>query len=247
MAGSSTPVRWGPAERRLMAHARASGDDRALDGLFEQMLPLARGLAFEHRWPHEPVEDPLQVASLALFAALKRFDPDRGVDFPCFARPTIAGELKRYRRDFCWHAHVPRGPKEHALEVRRHVDALASELNRRPTPSELAERSRLSVAEVLEALRAWEACFATSLDDESDAARPAIGASEDPGFQRVEERHALRYALRGLPRRQQRILALRFLADLPLQEITSRTGISQRHVSRLLAQAVARAELALAG
>lgn len=58
-----------------MAAARASGDDRALDGLFERMLPLARGLAFEYRWPHEPVEDLLQVASLALFAALKRFDP----------------------------------------------------------------------------------------------------------------------------------------------------------------------------
>src|SRR3954464_15392427 len=92
-------VVWGPQEQRLLARSRDDNDSRAMDELFQRMMPLARRLARKYQWSREPLDDLLQVASLALYRALQRFDPDRGVDFPAFAIPTIIGELKRYRRD----------------------------------------------------------------------------------------------------------------------------------------------------
>jgi RNA polymerase sigma-B factor len=45
--------------------------------------------------------------------------------------------------------------------------------------------------------------------------------------------------LEELPEREQRVLALRFWGNLTQAEIGGRLGISQMHVSRLLARALA--------
>jgi DNA-directed RNA polymerase specialized sigma subunit len=92
-------VTWGAPERRLLARAREGRDRQAMEELLQHMLPFARDLARRYRrWP-EPLDDLQQVASLALFRALQRFDPVRGLDFPAFALPAILEDLENYRRD----------------------------------------------------------------------------------------------------------------------------------------------------
>jgi RNA polymerase sigma factor (sigma-70 family) len=92
-------VTWGAPERRLLARAREGRDRQAMEELLQHMLPFARDLARRYRrWP-EPLDDLQQVASLALFRALQRFDPVRGLDFPAFALPAILEDLEHYRRD----------------------------------------------------------------------------------------------------------------------------------------------------
>jgi RNA polymerase sigma-B factor len=229
---------WGTRERWLFARARAHGDSRARDQLFEQMMPLARRLAHQFRDSTEPLDDLLQVASLALLGALERFDPDRGVAFHTYAIPTITGALKRYRRDLCWSVRVPRYLQERSLRVRRELRLLSCELARHPTLAELAARCALSEDEVLEARIAGAAYRAVALDDDDLALAPPAMAGEDPALRRVEEREALAHALRALPKRERRILTLRFEHDLTHAEIASRVGLSRRGVGRLLAQAL---------
>ena len=90
---------WGATERRLLARAREGTDRQALEELLQRLLPFARELARRYRrWP-EPLDDLQQVASLALFRALKQFDPAGGLDFPVFALPAILEDLASYRRD----------------------------------------------------------------------------------------------------------------------------------------------------
>ena len=70
-----------------------------MEELLQHVLPFARELARRYRrWP-EPLDDLQQVASLALFRALQRFDPVGGQDFPAFALPAIIEDLDSYRRD----------------------------------------------------------------------------------------------------------------------------------------------------
>jgi RNA polymerase sigma-B factor len=222
--------------------ARADNDRRARDELFQQMMPLARRLARQFRGSGEPLDDLLQVASLALFGALERFDPGRGVTFGAYAIPTITGALKRYRRDLCWSVRVPRYLKERSLLVRRELSLLTCELGRHPTPAELAARCALSEDEVLEARIAGDAYGAVSVD----GFNPFAMADEDPDLRRVEEREALDGAMLALANRERQVLALRFEHDLTQAEIGRRVGLSRKAVERMLARALDKVGVALA-
>ena len=242
-------VTWGASEARLLARAQDDGDRAAMDELVTRMMPLARRLARKYQRPADQLDDLVQVASLALFRALQRFDPQRGVPFPAFAVPTITGELKRYHRDFSWSVRVPRSLQERALLVARERNVLATRLGREPMPAELAARCGLTDDEVREGQLAAAAHDAVSLDapfdDEEDSPRLTL-VSDDPHFGRLEESDMVRPAMRVLPEREQQIVALRFAEDLSQNEIASRIGISQMHVSRLLRGALDRMQPILA-
>ncbi|HKR98785.1 MAG TPA: SigB/SigF/SigG family RNA polymerase sigma factor [Candidatus Dormibacteraeota bacterium] len=241
-------VRWGERESYLLERARG-GDRQAWDQLYRSLTPLAQALARKYRRRREPLEDLLQVSNLGLFNALVRFDPDRGVDFASFAVPTIAGEIKRYYRDHSWAVHVPRGIQERALKVERELARMSSELGRSPTPAELAERCEISVEDVLEARVAANGYSCVSLDVPPDDELVDVlpqPSHEEPGFGHVENADVIWPAVKVLPPREQHILALRFVEDLTQQEIASRVGISQMHVSRLMQRALKRVAVIVA-
>ncbi|WP_046250103.1 sigma-70 family RNA polymerase sigma factor, partial [Streptomyces sp. MBT28] len=69
--------------------------DRVRAALIEANLPLVRYAAARFRSRNEPMEDVVQVGTIGLINAIDRFDPERGVQFPTFAMPTVVGEIKR--------------------------------------------------------------------------------------------------------------------------------------------------------
>jgi RNA polymerase sigma-B factor len=54
----------------------------------------------------------------------------------------------------------------------------------------------------------------------------------------VENRAALRPLLARLPEREQKIIAMRFFGNMTQSQIAAEIGISQMHVSRLLAHSL---------
>ena len=62
---------------------------------------------------------------------------------------------------------------------------------------------------------------------------------DDQAVEHVIDMEAVRTHLDDLPEREQRILNLRFYGNLTQAEIGQRLGLSQMHVSRLLARALA--------
>ena len=63
---------------------------------------------------------------------------------------------------------------------------------------------------------------------------------EDPELDGVEHRDLVRHLLVQLPEREQRILLLRYYSNLTQSQISAELGVSQMHVSRLLARSFAR-------
>jgi RNA polymerase sigma-B factor len=61
---------------------------------------------------------------------------------------------------------------------------------------------------------------------------------EDAHLLLADDRVVVEEAIQSLPERQQRIIDLRFNDDLTQSEIAEELGISQMHVSRLLASAL---------
>ncbi|CAA9223131.1 MAG: RNA polymerase sigma factor SigB [uncultured Acidimicrobiales bacterium] len=222
----------------------ATTRDSALrDQLIEAHIGLAEYLARRFANRGEPLDDLVQVASLGLVKAVERFDPARGLEFTTFATPTIVGELKRHFRDKGWAVRVPRRVQELHLRITRVIDDLSNELGRSPNVDEIALRAGTTEDEVIEAIDAGSAYRSTSLDagrsddDESPGLLGQLG-DLDPELARSELRTTLGPLIAALPEREQVMLYLRFYEGLTQSEIAKRLGISQMHVSRLLARSL---------
>jgi RNA polymerase sigma-B factor len=227
----------------LALFAVAATDANAREELILLHSPLARYLARRFQGRGEPLEDLTQVAMIGLLKAIDRFDPTREIRFTTYATATIVGELKRHFRDKAWSVRVPRRLQETALRVSRVVGELSQELGRSPTVGEVAARTELSDEEVIEGLDAVQAYSAQSLDAPSDedgtSSADRLGA-EDDALETMEGWASVAPALRALEARERRILYLRFYQGQTQTQIADSLGISQMHVSRLLARTLRR-------
>jgi len=220
---------------------------RHRDRIVERCLPLADHIARRFDGRGEPRDDLVQVARVGLVNAVKRFDVETGSDFISFAVPTIMGEVRRHFRDNSWSVKVPRRLKELHLRLGAATADLSQRLGRAPTASELARELEMDRSEVVEGLVAGSSYNTLSIDsggssagdEEARAIADTLG-DVDTGLERIENREALRPLLEKLPERERTVLVLRFFDSMTQTQIAERVGISQMHVSRLLAKSLAR-------
>ncbi len=203
-------------------------------------LPLVGHCARRFQGRGEPLDDLVQVGTVGLIKAVDRFDSGRGVEFSTYATPTILGEIKRYFRDKGWAIRVPRRLQEMRLAIGTATSDLAQELGRSPTPREVAERIGSSIEEVLEGLESANAYSTISLDagDGEDGDGSVLGSlgEQDKALEHIEIRESVRPLLEQLPARERQILTMRFFGNMTQSQIAAEIGISQMHVSRLLAR-----------
>jgi RNA polymerase sigma-B factor len=208
----------------------------------EAWLPLAQHLTRRYTGRGEPEDDLLQVAVEGLIKAVDRYDPDVSDGFAPFAIPTVLGEMKRHFRDRTWTIRPPRRLQERWADITKAKNELANRLGRAPTVADVAEHLGVSEEDVVEGLEGGQAYRATSF---SAPAGPT-GEAEfgdtlgdlDRGYASVENRMALQVAWKNLSERHQTVLGLLFRDELSQAEIGTRIGVSQMHVSRLVAAAV---------
>ena len=230
--------------RDLFRRLTATGDPAIREELVGIHLPLVEYLARRFRNRGEPLEDLVQVGTIGLLKAIDRFDLDREVEFSTYATPTIVGEIKRHFRDKGWAVRVPRRLQELKLSLTKAISELSQREGRAPTVAELAAFLKMSEEEVLEGLESANAYSTVSLDapDSGDDDAPAVADSlgiVDDSLEGVEYRESLKPLLERLPPREKRILLLRFFGNMTQSQIATELGISQMHVSRLLARTLA--------
>jgi RNA polymerase sigma-B factor len=218
---------------------------RQRDSIVERCLPLADHIARRFDGRGEARDDLVQVARVGLVNAVIRFNVDAGSDFVSFAVPTIMGEVRRHFRDNSWSVKVPRRLKELHLRLGAATAELSQRLGRAPTPSELAADLEMDRDEVVEGLIAGSSYNTLSIDGGGGGTEEAPAISDtlgdvDVSLERIENREALRPLLASLPERERTVLLLRFFESMTQTQIAERVGISQMHVSRLLAKSLAR-------
>ena len=217
---------------------------RLRDELVRGHLPVAQHIARRFSRRGEPEEDLEQVATLGLINAVDRYDPERGTDFLSYAVPTITGEVRRHFRDQAWSMRVPRRLKDLNVTLSSAMSAMSQTLGRAPTAAELAKHLDLSTEDVLEALEASNAYRSGSLDEmrgddpDSGTVSDLLGEA-DAALEKVEYQQSLAPLLAKLPERERTILMLRFFKSMTQSQIAAEVGISQMHVSRLLAKTLA--------
>jgi len=217
----------------------------ARDGLVALHLPLVEHCARRFRNRGEPFEDLVQVGTIGLIKSIDRFDLDRGVEFSTYATPTIIGEIKRYFRDKGWAIRVPRRLQELRMRIVATTADLTQTLGRSPTPRELADAIGVTIEEIVEGIESSNAYSTLSLDASDDGGEDG-GVSmlemmglDDEELEQIEIRESIKPLLEALPTREKRILLLRFFKNKTQSEIAAEIGVSQMHVSRLLARTLA--------
>jgi len=206
---------------------------------------LVRACVQPYRGAPESHDDLMQAGYLGLMKAINYFDPEVGSSLTAYARPCIAGEIKRHFRDKRWQVHVKRSAQELRLEARDATAELTQCLQRHPLDAEIADFMQVSVTDIAEAHRAETAFYPLSLD----APRPGASTdgvaglaetfgAEDPRLERLLGMESVSVYWPGLPADQQRVLLLRFYGNMSQADIGAQLGVSQMQVSRLQARAL---------
>jgi RNA polymerase sigma-B factor len=229
--------------RRLRTlDTESMGYRRQRDAIIERCLPLADHVARRFSNRGEPFEDLAQVARLGLINAVNRFDVDKGAEFTSFAVPTIMGEVRRHFRDHGWAVKVPRRLKELSQQLKAAREQLSQQLGHAPTATEIAHHLGVDREEVIQALLASSAYSTRSsdapvIDGDGRAVSDGFG-SLDAALDKVLDIETVRPLLAALPERERNVLRLRFFENMSQTHIAQRFGISQMHVSRLLARSL---------
>jgi RNA polymerase sigma-B factor len=100
--------------------------------LIERHLPLVHSIARRYAG-EEPLDDLAQIGAIGLIKAADRYDAARGVAFPTFAAPFVAGEIRHHLRDRAAPVRVPRrlqeqGVRVTAVELEHAADAAHADL-----------------------------------------------------------------------------------------------------------------------
>jgi len=215
----------------------------ACEVLVSRYRPLVKSCVRRFQNSPEPYEDLLQVGYVGLIKAINNYDPEAGTGLAGYALPCVSGEIKRYFRDKRWQVHVKRSLQELRLAARAATAELTQAQGRAPSDAELAEQLNISEDELREVRQAELAFQSSSLDAplaESDgrASLADLIGAEDPQLEQVLDMEAVWKHWSGLPDREQQLLLLRFYGNMTQAEIGEHLGISQMHVSRLLAEAL---------
>jgi RNA polymerase sigma-B factor len=234
------------ARAALLRLKKMSPDDSEYEALREyvisEYMSYARYIAGKFRLRGESLTDLEQVAYLGLVKSVDNYDPEYGTTFLTYATPMISGEIKRHFRDTSWDVHVPRSMQELSTAVRAAEEELTQLTGSPPTAAEVGRRLNLSADEVADAYEAVAAYSAASLDvpvampDGAGASLGELLGDEDPEFDKVVDREALKPLLDRLSARDKRILLMRFFRNMSQAEIGAELGVSQMQVSRLLSR-----------
>jgi RNA polymerase sigma-B factor len=204
---------------------------------------LVRSCVHRYRRSPEPTQDLMQVGYVGLLKAISNFDPALGRSLVAYAQPYITGELKRHFRDKSWQVHVERSVQELVLAVRAAARQLTQQLGHLPADAELASYLGVSDADIRDArqaelvLRPWSLDEPLAGQDGATSLGDLLG-QDDPQVEHMLSMRAVATHWGELPLREQQILRMRFHGDMTQAEIGQQLGISQMHVSRLLAHAL---------
>ena len=212
------------------------GDQAAKQRLVEGNLKLVLSVIQRFLGRGENPDDLFQVGCIGLLKAIANFDTTKDVRFSTYGVPMIAGELRRYLRDYS-PIRVSRSVRDLAYRVLQCKQAMTAENGREPTFAQIAERLGVPEEDVVGAMDAVSTPVSLYEPVYTDGGDPLTVMDQVRDVKTTDEQWldaiALRQAMQDLSERERRILALRFYDGRTQMEVAGSLGISQAQVSRL--------------
>ena len=213
-----------------------AGDRGAEEALLRENMPLVAAIARRYQNCGLAQEDMLQLGSIGLLQALRRFDPDRGLCFSTYAVPLIAGEIRRFLRDDGM-VKFSRETKSLALQIER-VRREQGDL----TVEELSKVLHVPLEDITAALASRTAALSLDAPTDEDGAdlQTFLGSADADTEQDALRRVELRELFAVLSERERQVLFMRYFQDRTQNEVGKRLGLSQVQISRIEKKALLR-------
>ena len=213
-----------------------AGDRRAEEALLRENMPLVAAIARRYQNCGLNQEDMMQLGSIGLLQALRRFDPDRGLCFSTYAVPLIAGEIRRFLRDDGM-VKFSREAKSLALKIER-VRRERGDL----TVAELSHELSVPAEDITAALasRAGALSLDAPTDEDGTNLQSFLDSSDADTEGDALRRAELSELFSLLSERERQVLYLRYFRDQTQAEVGKRLGLSQVQISRIEKKALLR-------
>ena len=212
-----------------------SGEHSAENQLVENNMGIVIGLAKRFYNRGYDMDELVQIGSIGLIKAIRKFDGEFGVKFSTYAVPMILGELKRFIRDDGI-IKVSRVHKTNAMKIRRAQEKLSQNLNRDPTIAEISAQCGLNTEEIITAMDATaapESIYRQNKscdDDERELMDKITGICEED---KIINKVVISKALELLDERERKIIIMRYFAGKTQSKIAQIIGVSQVQISRI--------------
>ena len=223
----------------LINQAKA-GNTIARDKLVTGNLRLVLSVIQRFNNRGENLDDLFQVGCIGLMKAIDNFETCHNVRFSTYAVPMIIGEVRRYLRDNN-PIRVSRSMRDTAYHAMQERERLTNLTGNEPTIEEIAKALNKPKSEVVIALEAivepasfYEPVYSNGGD--TIYLMDQLGSNESDGDW-IDE-ISMKEAIRSLPKREKKILSMRFMQGMTQTEVAEEIGISQAQVSRLEKSAI---------
>lgn len=227
-----------------------------------EYLPLVNVLSFRQfaLLPHQTgvaLEDLQMAGIIGLLDALKKFDPQKKVQFHTYAQHRIRGEIISYLRLFDWGT---RELRHQGREIEAAIHVLMGKLGRFPNESEIAEELHLDLATFQQLLGDISGLDVVSIHGRGNRLRDNLDGQDAKGspfddlpvydlaekntplthYLAAERRQCLIRAIEALPEPERTVINLFTYEGFTMIEISKILEVNASRVSQLYSKAVLR-------
>ncbi len=226
----------------LLREIQETGSKEAKDKLINGNLRLVLSVIQKFTNRGEDIDDLFQIGVVGLIKAINNFDLTKEVRFSTYCVPMIAGELRRYLRDYS-QIKVSRSMKDLAYKAMQAKERLTAAKQREPKIEEIAKEigaERSDVVLALESISDPVSLYEPVYSDSGDTLYVLDQIGDKNDVDSWIDEISLKEAIRDLQPREKNILYLRFFQGKTQVEVANEIGISQAQVSRLEKGALAK-------
>ncbi len=212
-----------------------NGDKLSEEALVKENMPLVHSCVRSLLRDNYEYEDLLQLGTIGLIKAVRRFDTAYNTAFSTYAVPLIMGEIRRFQRDDGI-IKYSRSYKEIVHKAMLASEELSYEFGREPTISELSNHIGIDTEKLILAMETCRGCDSLDRPISNGESAPRLLGELIPGGENSDdelEKIALKDALSKLNARERTIIMMRYFGGKTQSEVSACIGVSQVQVSRI--------------